>query len=98
MMATKGGTEWYRWWSNPQATRLVPEIVKGNHVFVLTAPLDPKYWSSVYGKFGNENVKMFNAAKDDVAVIGFSFGDDFGFGHGLWAKGKATFTLTKFTP
>lgn len=97
-MSGAGDYEWYRWWSNPQAVRLVPEIVNGNHTFVLTAPLQPKYWSSVYGKFGNENVKMFNAAKDNIAVIGFSFGDDFGFGHGVWSVGKATFTLTKFTP
>lgn len=92
MMATKGTTEFFRWWSNPQMVAL------RSGELAMIAPIKPQYWSSVYGKFGDKNVKAFNDAFANLQYIGLSFGDDFGFGHGTWAIGKATFTLSKFSP
>jgi len=97
-MSGIGDAEYCRWWSNPNAVRLTPEILKLK-TFKLTAKLVPGMWSSVYGKFGDENPVMFEAAKDDMGVAGITFGSDItGFGHGCHAaSGSLKFTLTSFT-
>jgi len=92
-----GDDQYCRWYSNPNAVRLVPEIVGKGGTFKLLVPLTPGMWSSVLGKFGDEVPDKFNAAKTAMTEAGFVVGDDFGFAHGGWdLTGKAQFTLTSF--
>jgi hypothetical protein len=88
-MSAIGDYQYYRWWS-VMSVPLSETSVDGTHT--VTVPLAPKNWQSVYGVNGAKAVEKFDAAKDDMAVAGLTFGDQYGFGHGVWGSGK--FTLT----
>jgi hypothetical protein len=49
--------EFYRWWSNPVSYELgSSETGTG---ITMTVPLTPDQWSSVNGKFGNQDAEVF---------------------------------------
>ena len=82
-----------RWWSNPVAYQLDTFDAQ-----VITAPLTPDQWSSVFGEFGNASA----AAQTDFALalktpnaVGLTFGGGCFFGHGVNTQnGVANFLLT----
>lgn len=91
MMATKGTTEFYRWWS-------VQTCLLKNGTFTLSVPLTSGKWQSVYGITGDKAVKQFNDAWNNAQVAGMTFGDQYGAGHGVHAaSGSLKFTMTSFT-
>ena len=91
MMAKKGTTEFYRWWSNPIAANLaLGEIT-------LIAPIKPDQWSSVLGKTGDKAPESFWDAWRNIQNIGMTFGAVNQFGHGVMlTSGSAKFILKKF--
>lgn len=85
-----GKFETYRWW----ATFAAPTpITAGEHEVI--APLSAR-WEAVEGSNADDNVEAFRAALSQAARIGFTFGGGTGFGHGVYAEGKARFTLLSF--
>jgi hypothetical protein len=86
-----GAFEAYRWW----ATFAAPEpIVPGE--FTITAPFSSR-WTAVETSNNQDNAAAFEAALANAARIGFTFGGGTGYGHGVYATGKASFTLLEFT-
>jgi hypothetical protein len=83
-----------RWWSNPLAEELRPGV------FTLTTPLDPAYWSGVYGQAATETAETlagFNAVKAN-GQLGMTFGGGCFFGHGVGTSGGTVlFDLSSFT-
>lgn len=83
----QGRSETYRWW----ATFASPmPIVPGNHV--VSAPLAGR-WTAVETSNSIGNSQAFLDALAHAARIGFTFGGGTGYGHGVFATGKARFTL-----
>jgi hypothetical protein len=80
-----------RWWSRLIAIKLE----KGTHE--IRVPIDPAYWSNVYGKIGNSSpqaLRGFRRALKETDQIGFTFGGGNFYGHGVRVKnGTATFIL-----
>jgi hypothetical protein len=77
--------EFYRWWSNPTVYDLQP--TPGNTT--LTVPLTPDQWSSVFGRFGNQNattLKGFQDALGDLGHVGMTFGGGCFVGHGVTSR------------
>ncbi len=92
-MSAKGNMQYYRWWSNPAAV----ELESG--VWHLSAPLKPDQWQDVLGKMGTTNPDMFHQAVTNASYLGMTFGDDTGFGHGVWSKKDGfKFKLLTFSP
>jgi hypothetical protein len=89
--------EFGRWWSNPSAYTLSADSAP----VVLTVPLTPDRWSSVYGRFGNEDATTlvgWNDAISHVTGIGLTFGGGCFFGHGVNVSGgTARFRLEGLT-
>jgi hypothetical protein len=89
--------EFYRWWSNPTVYDLQP--TPGN--ITLSVPLTPDQWSSVFGRFGNQNattLKGFQDALGDLGHVGMTFGGGCFFGHGVnISGGTARFALISYT-
>jgi hypothetical protein len=89
--------EFYRWWSNPTVYDLQP--TPGN--ITLTVPLTPDQWSSVFGRFGNQNattLQGFQDALGDLGHVGMTFGGGCFFGHGVnISGGTARFALISYT-
>lgn len=55
--------------------------------------IDPAKWTDVYGANGTEHLAEFKSALES-GHIGITFGGTTGgYGHGVYAIGKATFTL-----
>jgi hypothetical protein len=80
-----------RWWSRLIAVKLE----KGMHE--MRVPLEPEYWSNVYGKVGNSSaaaLRGFRRALSETDQIGFTFGGGNYYGHGVRVKnGTASFIL-----
>jgi hypothetical protein len=90
-----GNGEYDRWWSNPRAYTLAAGTA------TVSVPLDPQYWSSVNGKFGNSSsdVKFnFDRALLNVTRLGLTFGGGCSFGHGINVQGGAArFVLSDYS-
>lgn len=82
--------EFYRWWSNPVSYELgSSETGTG---ITMTVPLTPDQWSSVNGKFGNQDAEAsagFQDALLNVGRVGMTFGGGCFFGHGVNVTGGA---------
>jgi len=89
--------EFYRWWANPIAYQLQP--TSGN--VTLTVALTPDQWSSVYGKFGDDDANAlagFQDALGNLGRVGMTFGGGCFFGHGVNVSGgTARFALISYT-
>lgn len=81
-------------WSNPQAYNLNDQTVQ-----TITVPLQPHYWSSTFGKMGDDP-SMGDAFANMLKThdhIGLSFGGGCFFGHGVFVTGgTANFILSNF--
>ena len=86
----KGPYEHFRWYS--PSDRKIP-LRAGTHT--VTFPLGGD-WISVYGKPSSQNPEAFRAALAQAGRVGFTFGSDSGRGHGVYATGRASFTLLDF--
>lgn len=83
--------EFDRWWSNPAML----ELRAGQQI--LTVPLQPEFWSSVYGKRGTEAARQWAVAVRSIRRAGLTFGGGCFFGHGVFVEGgTATFRLLDF--
>jgi len=80
----------WRWWATFNAP--IP-ITAGE--FVLSVPLDGA-WTSVESKTAANNIGEFADAKMYADRIGFTFGGGTGYGHGVYATGKARIVVTDF--
>jgi hypothetical protein len=89
-----GNGNFDRWWSNPRAYALTAGTV------TLEVPLQAEHWSSVNGRFGNENAETrfgFDKALLNVTRLGLTFGGGCSFGHGIRVSGgTATFALSEY--
>jgi hypothetical protein len=83
-LSGQGVFQHYRWWS-PHLT-----LTAGEHM--LSHPLKPSSWTSVFGK---NDAEGFAAALANLDVVGFTFGGDFA-GHGVYAVGDMTFIVRNF--
>jgi hypothetical protein len=79
-----------RWWATFNAPT---PIVAGE--FELIAPLDGK-WSSVIAMNAETHPLEFRNAINKANRIGFTFGGGDGFGHGIYATGRAKIIITYF--
>jgi hypothetical protein len=83
----------YEWWANTKSSYYILHDTNGTSV-TLSVSFDPANWSSIYGVFGNQDVKDFTAALSNINYIGLSYGGGCFFGHGVSVNGgEATFTL-----
>ena len=89
-----GNGNFDRWWSNPRTYALAAGTA------TLTVPLQAEHWSSVNGRFGNENAETrfgFEKALLNVTRLGVTFGGGCSFGHGIRVSGgAATFALSEY--
>ncbi len=84
------GSDYGRWWADTGGY----DLQLNGDVIAITVPLDPSVWSSV---FGHRNDQAFQAALANVGWVGFTFGGQSFWGHGVGlADGAATFTLIDF--
>ncbi len=85
----------FRWWSNPISYQLAAGSA------ILTVPLTPDQWSTVYGKFGNYDTNYmagFAASLQHTAIAGGTFGAGCNFGHGVDVTGgTAQFQLLSYS-
>jgi len=83
-----------RWWSNPRAFSLADGAA------TVAVPLQPEFWSSVNGRFGNLDSATrygFATAILNVTRLGLTFGGGCSFGHGInVSAGRAEFALTEY--
>ena len=90
-----GNGNFDRWWSNPRAYALAAGTAS------IAVPLQPENWSSVNGRFGNENAETrfgFDKALLNVTRLGLTFGGGCSFGHGIRVSaGAASFALAEYT-
>src|SRR5690606_37612620 len=87
----KGPYETYRWYS--PAKTVVP-ITPGEHEISVDLEGD---WISVYGKTPSLKPDGFRRALANTARVGFTLGTVAdGRGHGVFATGPATLTVTSF--
>jgi hypothetical protein len=85
--------QYYRWWTVGSY-----QIKAGQHTFA--APLQPAAWLSVLGIHGDKQPAEFAAAKQNLSVLGLTFGGGCFKGHGVNVKpgsGTSRFTLVSFT-
>lgn len=89
-----GGGNYDRWWSNPRS------FVLSEGEAAIAVPLQPEFWSSVNGRFGNADSATrygFATAILNVTRLGLTFGGGCSFGHGVSVHGgRAQFRLTGF--
>ena len=89
-----GNGNFDRWWSNPRAYALTAGTA------TIEVPLQAELWSSVNGRFGNENAETrfgFEKALLNVTRLGLTFGGGCSFGHGIRVSGgTATFALSEY--
>lgn len=81
----------WRWWHQATRTKLA-----GPGEYEITAPLDGAGWSSVQGMTADASPTNWKATMRDPHVIGFTFGNCEGSGHGARATGPIKFTVTEF--
>jgi hypothetical protein len=86
----RGRFETYRWYAT-FATRT--PIAPGNHV--LTASLDGP-WTAVETSRARTNPAAFQAALESADQVGFVLGGGDGYGHGIFATGRARLVVTDF--
>lgn len=83
-------TNFGRWWSRDSII-----LTPGTHV--LSVPLNPANWSSVFGNTGNDSPASKKAFKNCLVEpinIGLTFGSGDRYGHGVHAAaGSATFEV-----
>jgi len=83
-------TDGKRWWAT--FARVTP-IEAGE--FEVDIPLNGA-WTSVQTMTAASNPQQFANAKANADRIGFTFGGGDGYGHGVYATGRARFVLTSF--
>ena len=89
-MSGAGPYQQYRYWGTTKA-----DLLPGTQT--LRIPLTPDNWSDVYGQNGAANPAAFQAALDDLNVVGFTFGGQDFAGHGAYVRsGVAHFTLKAY--
>ncbi len=86
----RGRFETYRWYAT-FATQ--SPIRPGEHLIV--APLDGA-WTAVETSTARNNPAAFRAAKAGADQVGFVLGGGDGFGHGVFATGRARLIVTDF--
>jgi len=84
--STDGG----RWWATFD-TKM--PIESGD--YDLDIPLNGA-WTSVLTMTAQSNPQQFASAKDNAARIGFTLGGGDGYGHGVYATGRARLVVTEF--
>jgi len=85
-----------RWWAqDPYSYELGPGAA------TITVPLQPQYWSSVYGELGNSSAAAeagFEQALKYPEYVGVTFGGGCFFGHGVTLTGgTAQFQITSYS-
>jgi hypothetical protein len=91
----RGGDDWsargrmasYRWYAPPAA--VIP-LAPGERT--VTVRLDDR-WTNVNGKPVSDDPQGFAAARQQTAVLGLAFGSAQRRSHGVYATGRASFTL-----
>jgi hypothetical protein len=86
----RGRFETYRWYAT-FATHT--PVAPGDHLMV--APLDGR-WTAVEGSTAGANPAAFRAALAQADQVGFVLGGGDGYGHGVFATGRARLTVTDF--
>jgi hypothetical protein len=86
----RGRFETYRWYAT-FASKM--PIVPGEHVMV--APLNGR-WTAVGASTAGTNPAAFQAAVAGADQVGFVLGGGDGYGHGVYATGRARLTVTDF--
>ncbi len=87
----------HRWYSNPAS------VVLAGGTWVLSVPVDPSQWSSLYGDFGNTSAanKGFLATFKNPDRVGIVFGGGCFFGHAAYqnnpAAGESLFQMLSFS-
>ena len=85
-------TPTWRWWAHPNVTL---GLTAG--AVTVTVPLDPAFWSDVYGVSGAAALGAFKDTLAHPGFIGLTFGGGCFAGHGVGVTGgNATFTLTDY--
>jgi hypothetical protein len=80
----------YRWWAT--FARVLPMVAGENEV---SAPLDFN-WTSSNTKTANGYPNDFALSKQNTAEVGFTLGGGSGYGHGVYATGKARLIVEDF--
>lgn len=94
----RGGDTWsgrrqfesYRWYATFASQS---PITRGNHVMV--APLNGN-WTAVETSSARTNPRAFQEAIEEADQVGFVLGGGDGFGHGVFATGRARLIVTDF--
>ena len=86
----RGPFEGYRWYATFASHS---PIVAGEHTVV--APLDGN-WTAVGSSSARSNPRAFAAARDAADRVGFVLGGGDGYGHGVFATGRARLTVLDF--
>lgn len=87
----KGRYQYYRWYSPSQTIRL---IAPGT--YEMRVRLNDPEWIPVMGGTAGGNPEAFADAKRNAESLGLVFGSDAARGHGVFATGRARFTLLSF--
>ena len=85
----RGRFETYRWYATFASRPLTP----GTHEIV--APLNAN-WSAVETSTARTGAAAFRAALEEAGEIGFVLGGGDGYGHGVFATGRARLIVTEF--
>jgi hypothetical protein len=88
-LSCNGAMASYRFWAPSGVT------LKLGDGQTLTAVLDPSVWTNCYGQ---NDANGFAGALENVMGIGFTFGGQKFFGHGVYlSRGSATFKVNSYT-
>jgi hypothetical protein len=88
-LSCNGAMASYRFWA-PSGVRL-----KLGDSQTLTSVLDPSVWTNCYGQ---HDISGFAGALENAMGIGFTFGGQNFFGHGVYlSSGSATFEVNSYT-
>lgn len=87
----KGRYAFYRWWG-PHAS--LKPVAPGT--YDISVSLDDPDWISVWGGKAGENSRAFDDAVDNADRVGFVLGSASLRGHGVFATGRARFTLLDY--
>ena len=88
--SARGPFETYRWYAT-FATK--SPISPGEHVMI--APLNAN-WTAVESSNAQTNPAAFREAMENADQVGFVLGGGDGYGHGVFATGRARLTVTEF--
>ena len=87
----RGRYETYRWYA--PAAKVIP-LTPGEHA--VTIALDDPNWISVWARTAAAQPEGFRAALADTDRVGFVLGSPSARGHGVFATGPASLTVTAF--